>query len=156
MNRKVPLEAFTYYCSLGADRSYQAVANKYEVSKRAISKVAARENWKERIMKIEQEASARTDEKLTESLEEMNERHIKMVKLIQRKALEALKSMPLNTAVEAVRSLETAIRQERLIRGEPTDRAAINVEDVIRREYDRWLSDGEEQESEYNPNETFL
>ena len=107
-------------------------------------------------MKIEEEANARTDEKLTETLEQMNERHIKMVKLIQKKALEALKTMPLNTAIEAVRSLDSAIKQERLIRGEPTDRAAINVEDVIRREYDRWMSDGEEQESEYNPNETFL
>ncbi|MHC4946472.1 MAG: hypothetical protein ACYTG7_25965 [Planctomycetota bacterium] len=76
---------------------------------------------------------------MTETLEQMSERHIKVCKLIQGKALEALKSMPLSTAMEAVRALDLAIKQERLIRGEPTDRSAVNIEDVIRREYDRWL-----------------
>jgi hypothetical protein len=31
------------------------------------------------------------------------------------------------------------VKQERLARGEPTDRAAIDVESVIKREYERWL-----------------
>jgi hypothetical protein len=48
--------------------------------------------------------------------------------------------MPLQTAMEAVRALDVGIRQERLIRGEPSDRTAIQVEDVIRREYSRWMA----------------
>ena len=139
MNRKIPQDAFGYYWSLGPERSYQAIADHFGVSKRAVTKVSARENWSQRIMEIEKKAHEKTDEKLAESLDEMNARHIKVCKLIQRKSLEALKSMPLSSAIEAVRSLDISIKQERLARGEPTDRTAINVEDVIRREYERWM-----------------
>ena len=148
MNRKIPQDAFGYYWSLGPERSYQAVADHFGVSKRAVTKVAGRENWSQRIVEIEKKAHERTDEKLAESLEQMNERHIKVCKLIQRKALETLKTMPLSTAVEAVRSLESSIKTERLVRGEPTDRAAVSVEDVIRREYEHWLvNDGDEDDA---------
>jgi hypothetical protein len=46
--------------------------------------------------------------------------------------------------MDAVRALDLAIKQERLVIGEPTDRSAVSVEDVIRREYDRWISNEEE------------
>ncbi len=146
MNRKIPQDAFGYYWSLGPERSYQAVADHFDVSKRAVTKVAARENWSQRIVEIEKKAHERTDEKLAESLEQMNERHIKVCKLIQRKALETLKTMPLSTAVEAVRSLESSIKTERLVRGEPTDRSALSVEDIIKKEYERWMTASESDE----------
>jgi hypothetical protein len=38
-----------------------------------------------------------------------------------------------------VQALVKAIEQERLARGEPTERTAVSVEDVIKREYERWL-----------------
>ena len=50
--------------------------------------------------------------------------------------------MPLSSAMDAVRALDSSVKQERLVRGEPTDRAAVNVEEVIRREYDRWMVSG--------------
>ena len=142
MNRKIPQDAFAYYWSLGPERSYQSVAEKYGVSKRAVTKVATKENWSQRLLEIEKKAHEKTDEKLAESLDQMNERHIRMCKMIQKKSLEALKSIPLTTAIEAVRALDLAIKQERLSRGEPTDRSAINIEDVIKREYDRWMVGG--------------
>jgi hypothetical protein len=43
--------------------------------------------------------------------------------------------------MDAVRALSMAVRDERLIRGEPTDRSAIDVEEVIKREYQRWMLD---------------
>ncbi len=55
----------------------------------------------------------------------MNERHLKTLRLIQRKALEALASMPLGTAMEAVRALDISIAKERLVRGEPSDRTGV-------------------------------
>lgn len=139
MTRKIPLDAFTQYWTLGPDRSYQSVADHYGVSKRAITKVALKENWQAKIAELERKAHEAAEEKMVEDLEQMTARHVKVCKLIQRKALEALKSMPLSTAIEAVRALDLSIKQERLIRGEPTDRTALSVEDVIRREYDRWM-----------------
>jgi hypothetical protein len=148
MIRKIPADAFSYYFSLGIDRSYQAVAEKYGVSKRSVTKLAKRENWTKRIQEIDKKAQEAVDKKMTESLEQMTERHIKFAKLIQKKALEALKSMPLGTAMDGIRALDLAVKQERLIRGEPTDRNAISVEDVIRREYDRWMVGDVSQEPE--------
>ncbi|MHC4946473.1 MAG: hypothetical protein ACYTG7_25970 [Planctomycetota bacterium] len=40
MNKKLSPDAFAYYWSLGSERSYQAVADKYGVSKRAVVSVA--------------------------------------------------------------------------------------------------------------------
>lgn len=139
MSGRIPPDAFDLYVGLGADRSYQRVADEFGVSKRAVTKLAARERWQEHVVALERKAREGTEKRALESLEGMNLRHLKSLKVVQGKALEALRSMPLSTAMEAVRALDMAIRQERLIRGEPSDRTAISVEEVIRREYERWM-----------------
>jgi hypothetical protein len=139
MSGRIPPDALEYYLALGPDRSYQKVADHYGVSKRAVTKLAARERWQEKVVELERKARESAEKKALESLEGMNLRHLKSLKVVQGKALEALRSMPLTTAMEAVRALDMAIRQERLIRGEPSDRTAISVEEVIRREYERWM-----------------
>jgi len=139
MSGRIPPDALEFYLALGPDRSYQKVADHYGVSKRAVTKLAARERWQEKVVELERRARESAEKKALESLEGMNLRHLKSLKVVQGKALEALRSMPLTTAMEAVRALDMAIRQERLIRGEPSDRTAISVEEVIRREYERWM-----------------
>jgi len=47
--------------------------------------------------------------------------------------------MPLTTALEAVRALDLSIKQERLIRGEPTDRTSVSTEEIVRKEFDSWM-----------------
>jgi hypothetical protein len=69
----------------------------------------------------------------------MNQRHLKAMHIIQVRGLEALKTYPLTTAMDAVRAIEVGVKQERLIRGEPSDRTAVSVEEVIKREYQRWM-----------------
>lgn len=145
MNRKLPPDTFAYYVDLGVGRSYQAVADHFGVTKQAVVKLAAREKWQERLQQIEKAQRAKAEQRATETLDDMNERHLRMLQVIQRKALEALKSLPLTTAMEAVRALDIALGKERLVRGEPSERTAVSVEDVIKREYERWmLRDGEE------------
>jgi len=139
MTAKIPPEALEFYLGLGSDRSYQRVADHYGVSKRAVTKLATRARWQDKVIDLERKACEGAEKRALESLEGMNLRHLKSLKVVQGKALEALRSMPLSTAMEAVRSLDMAIRQERLIRGEPSDRTAISVEEVIRREYERWM-----------------
>ena len=56
-------------------------------------------------------------------------------------------AMPLDTAMNAVRALDISVKHERLIRGEPTDRAAVSVEDVVKREYDRWLTNEDDEQA---------
>lgn len=140
MNRRIPPDAFTYYASLGPGRSYQAVAEHYSVSKRAVTGLADREKWQERLMEIERKARDKADEKVQETLEEMNVRHLKVLRFIQGKAIEALKSMPIDSAMDAVRAFGLTLDKERTIRGEPSDRTAVDIAEVTREEMRRLLT----------------
>ena len=139
MTRAIPPEAFELYFSLGPSRSYSAVAEEYGVTKRAVAKAADREQWQKRLSERERKAREIAEKNAVETLEAINRRHLAAVRTIQGKALEALRGMSLSTAMEAVRALELGIKQERLIVGEPSERAAVSVEDKIEREYERWL-----------------
>ncbi len=140
---KIPPDAFTFYFGLGSDRSYQAVADRYGVSKRSVTKLAVQENWQDRIATLGRKARENSDQRILETLEDMNGRHLKTLRVIQGKALETLKAMPLASAMEAVRALDMSIGKERIIRGEPSDRTVVSVEETIKREYERWmLTDG--------------
>src|SRR5262245_15477241 len=135
MARKLPLDAFDFYLSLGTGRSYQAVADRFRVTKKAVTKRALKENWQGRAAEIERAAREASDRKATETLEAMNERHLRYLRGIQGKAVEALRQLPLSSGMDAVRALALAIREERVARGGPSDRTAVSVEEVIRREY---------------------
>ena len=47
---------------------------------------------------------------------------------------------------DAVRAIPLAVRELRVELGEPSDRTAVTVEDVIKREYARWMVPAEEEE----------
>ena len=144
MTRRLGPGAFDYYLGLGSARSHQAVAQKHGVSKRAVTRLAVKERWRER---LEEKARLGAEQKTIETLEAMNERHLKALRVIQMQALRALKEMSLSSAMDAVRALDLAIRQERLVRGEPTDRTALGVEEIIRREYAQWMTQDDEEET---------
>jgi len=141
MASRLSTDAFDFYVSLGVDRSYDAVAQKYGISKRAVTKFATREAWQRRVEEIERKARATTDAKALETLEDMKLRHLRSLRVIQGKALEVLRNMSLRTAMDAVRALDLAIKQERLIHGEPSERTALSLEEVVRDEHRRWIQD---------------
>ena len=155
MANKLPQDAFEFYVGLGPDRSYQAIADHFGVTKRAVTNRARRDEWQKSVAEIEAKARQGAERRMVETLEEMSSRHIKSLRIIQARALEGLRHMPLESAMEAVRALDIGIRQERLIRGEPSERTAINVEEVVRREHTRWMKiedneQGEQQEQQHD------
>ena len=140
MTRRIPPdEAFEYYASLGPSRSYAKVASHFGVARRSVTKHASRHGWSRRLLEIEARAREKSEQRMVDTLDEMNKRHLQVAKVIQAKALEALRSMPIESGMAAVRALDIGIRNERLVVGEPTDRNAVAVEDIIRREYQAWL-----------------
>ncbi len=145
--RKLPPDALSYYVSLGTGRSYAQVADHFGVTKRAVVNLATREHWQTQVEEMERKAREKSNAKAGESLDEMNERHLKIARAVQSKALEALMRYPLETALQAVRSLESSVRQERAIKGEPGGESGASVESIIRREYERWMlpPDGADQ-----------
>ena len=142
--RKIPQDALLYYVALGPGRSYEKVAKEYGVSKRAIVDHAVRENWQDRIAELERRARENVDAKADDTVEEMYDRHLKLIKLMQGKAVETLRNLPLTKASEAVKTLEITMKQERLLHGEPSERTAVSIEDTIKREYERWMVGGEQ------------
>jgi hypothetical protein len=143
MSRKIPVDAFDAYYALGPGRSYQSIAERFAVSKRAIVNLAKKENWQPRIVDLERKARERVDTKVVETIEAMHDKHLKTLQVVLGKALEALRSMPLTSAMEAVRAIEIVLKNERVIRGEPGDRSALDVEALIKREYATLMVDAE-------------
>jgi hypothetical protein len=136
---KLPPDSFEYYLSLGSKRSYEAVAKKYGVSKRSVVKRATREGWQRRVAEIEAQAQEKATARAVETLEEVKTRHLKTFKAVQLKALESLKALRFETAMDVVKAMDIAARQERLALGEPSERTALSIEDTIKREYERWM-----------------
>jgi hypothetical protein len=147
MKPKIPPEAFDFYASLGPNRSYEAVAERFSVSKRSVTRHALKDGWQERLRSIETKAREASDQKTIETLEAIRTRHLKGLRFIQAKAIEVLKGASLESASEAARAFTASVKEERVIIGEP-ERTALTVEDVIKREYARWMVSDDEEEVE--------
>lgn len=145
--RKIPPEAFEDYMSLGLGRSYTILAKKYGVTKRAITYRAAEEHWQERIDRIEEEVRREAERKLIDELSELRATHIRTLRLLTVRAIEALKEHKLTSAMEGAKVAEIAIRLERMMLGETTDERGGSVERVTREEIDRLLAIEAESEA---------
>jgi hypothetical protein len=146
--KKIPPEAFDFYAYLGPTRSYEAVAERFSVSKRSVTRHALKDGWQERLRLIETKAREASDQKTIETLEAIRTRHLKGLRFIQAKAIEVLKGAALETASDAARVYTTALKEERVIVGEPSERTAVTIEDVIKREYARWMVPQEESDAD--------
>ncbi len=115
MRGKIPdEEAFRLYMEL---RSYRAVALKFQVTKRAIVKHARKWNWQQRIAEIQAQARADIVRDAAETPEDVDGRHLRILKAIESRALESLRALPIRTTFDAIRALVLSIRQERDLLG---------------------------------------
>jgi hypothetical protein len=53
--------------------------------------------------------------------------------------------------MDAVRALDLAIRHERLIRGEPSERTAVTTESVLKGQFERWMTEESETPEAESP-----
>ena len=139
MSNRIPAEAFEYYVSLGSDRSYRAVAERYTVTKRAIVKHAKAEKWSDRLVRIQQDAREEIDRKAAKAIVEMHELHVTMLKAMGTRAMMGLKEHPITSGMDSIRAAEAVIKLGRLLMGEPSERTEVSVEEITKREMARWL-----------------
>jgi hypothetical protein len=59
--KKLPGEAFDFYFQLGPQRTYQSVAEHFQVSKRTVAQRASDEDWTRRVQVMMQQAMAEAD-----------------------------------------------------------------------------------------------
>jgi hypothetical protein len=130
---RIPPSAYEAYLEQGAERSYQALADRYGVSKTAVAKKAKKERWQERIAEIERKARERAEEKAVDELEAVRQRQLKESRFLLARSLQVLKSQAPEKGIRAAAALNIAWKHELLLLGEPTERQA-NVEELIKRE----------------------
>jgi hypothetical protein len=140
MSSKVPSDAFAFYVALGPERSYQAVGDHFGVTKRTIVRTAGRENWSARLEAIEKKTRELTDAKLASDLHEMQLRHQKIVLAMASRAAKAIAEYPLTSGMEGMKAAEIAIKLERLLAGEPGERNQVSIEQVTKRELERFVA----------------
>lgn len=126
MTRRLTSDAFEFYFSLGVGRSYTGVAAKYGVSKKAVAARAVKERWQDRIADRERQARENADKRAVETLDQMNERHMKVLQALQRKALDALRAAPISAAAPLMRALTVVMESERALRKGPDGQATIS------------------------------
>ncbi len=134
MIRKIPLEAFYYYAEMGVDRSYQAVADHYGVSKVAVTKRAKKENWQGRLRELEQQAREELNKKTVETIQAVKARQLKATRFVQSRTLEVLKNTPGEKGLKAVAALNIAWKHELVLLGEASERTELSVEEITKSE----------------------
>jgi len=132
-------DTFAYWVSLGDWRSFAKVAEHFGVARRAIQKCSLRNGWAKRLAAIQDASKKRADEMLVESIAEVRARHLRMLKVVATRGLQALQSKELETAHEGVKAVTEAIKLERVIHGETTANVAVSVQEVTRREMETYL-----------------
>ena len=126
MRKRLPTDAFEFYFGQGAGRSYADVAAKFGVSKKTVTTHALKERWQERIAERERQARENADNRAVETLDQMNERHLKVLQALQRKALDALRTAPVSAAPQLMRALTLVMDSERTLRKGPDGGATIS------------------------------
>lgn len=136
MARKLPPEeAFRFYVDLGHKRSYRTVAQHYYCDKRTVTACAQKHQWQERVAKIDRESRALVTNKLVEGRAAVDERHLRVVRAIQARALQTLQAMPITTALGAVRALDIAIKAERAVLGRTKESHEPTLSDILAASY---------------------
>jgi transposase-like protein len=79
------------------------------------------ENWEHERAIIQKATEEKVAAAISETISEMNTRHLKEYQLLQTKGIAALKRLDPRTASEAQSMVDVGVRGERLVRGEPTE-----------------------------------
>lgn len=79
------------------------------------------DGWEHERQVVNEETERRVTQAMSETISQMNERHLKEFQLLQSKGITALKKLDPRTAAEAQSMIDTGVRGERLVRGEPTE-----------------------------------
>ena len=79
------------------------------------------EGWEQERRIIQEATEAKVAQAVSETVADMNARHLKEYQLLQTKGVQALRRLDPQKAAEAQAMVDAGIRGERLVRGEPTE-----------------------------------
>lgn len=140
-------QAFAHYWGLGPGRSLEALHEMLASGGtaphlRTLAEWSRSFHWQARVADIETQARRNDDEARVAALVEMADRHAKEALLLQQVGTGWLTTLSPNqvSADAAIRAVVEGVRLERLVRGEPTERAAVQSDSGLERISDDQLS----------------
>lgn len=116
-------EAFSCYMTMGTDRSIRSVAKELGKSETLIARWSSHHGWVERVREYDIELEREAYKKAVKGLSDMHMRHIKTAVLMQKKAVQALDSLPPEelSAKYVIQLINAGAKLERETRGsDPT------------------------------------
>lgn len=113
-------EAFEFYYSLGENRSYLKVADKFDTSKTTVYKWAKQFNWNERVQQRDIEIAKKLEKKTNTTVTNEKARYRTIVKAAINDFAKRLHEEEIE--VNSVLDLERLVKLDLLLMGEPTDR----------------------------------
>lgn len=130
-------EAFAIYRDMGLARSYTAVAKELQKSLTLMRRWADRWYWERRVDAYDAHVDEQMRKKHEAELIAMRERQYSLAKAMSNRVAESLQEMIKSKATLGIsdipRWLETAVRIERLVMGEVTERAEVVESDAKQR-----------------------
>lgn len=128
-------EAFALYRDMGPSRSLRKVARQLSKSETLMKRWSSKWSWHKRAIAWDAELDEQVREAQEKARKEMSERHIKEAMLMQQKLVESLKNIDPSelTPNDIARWLDTAVKIERMARGEPTENVSQEVRGQVSR-----------------------
>lgn len=114
---RIPPEAFRYYVELGADRSYQSVADHYGTSKATVVQAARRGRWQERLDELRAAELRAIDDRVLAIWDEKIEQYSHELSRRTGERVDAILAMPTRTATQVIHQMMAVIREERRLLG---------------------------------------
>lgn len=115
--------AFTFYAGLGGLRSYRRVSQKFQVSRTAVRKAAARFDWDERVAKIDRETTQAVDARVTRS---RADRVADTIRLVDDVLTPLLHDLELGQLEYRLADFPNLMKLAELLEGHATDRVAVS------------------------------
>jgi hypothetical protein len=125
-------EAFEYYYSLGHDRSFDKVGDKFGFTPRTITEWSRRFGWQERIIQYDIESSQKLKEKTIDAVVQEKANYRKIIKKMVGDIVDALKDGKFKA--KNVQDLERLIKLDLLLMGEITDKTEVKQDIGLTRE----------------------
>lgn len=122
-------EAFSIYMKMGSERSCHKVAQELSKSDTMIKRWSSKWSWKKRAQDYDAELARVEFSEAKKGVKEMQERQIKLSKLLQKKAFDALKELDASelTPQEILRFISEGAKLEATTRAASTQQMAVEA-----------------------------
>ena len=123
---------FRTYLSMEPPRSRVEAAKALGLKKRTIDDMMHRHRWHDRALAYDERMAKAADRAAMSTAEDMQRRHMEAVHAMLRRGVHAITEADLTEARDGVPMIDKAVRLERLLVGEATDRTESRISSLDR------------------------